>query len=81
MDIEKHAPELYDVESIVDTLDGWNAIDDQQLANYHRDGFLAIDNAFSRRQVQAVLDGMTDLITGKNPHFDNLVFEGKDVTC
>ena len=77
VEIEKHAPELYDVESIVEPLEGWGAIDDRQLANYERDGFLAVGNAFSRRQVQDAIDGIADLIGGKNPSYDNLVFEGK----
>ena len=77
VDIEKHAPELYDVEFTADPLDGWNAVDDQQLAKFYRDGFMAIDNVFSMQQVQDAIDALAYLIEGKNPRFDNLVFEGK----
>src|SRR5690242_17823766 len=71
-----HAPDLYDYAALAEGLDGLGAIDDAQVARYHREGVLAVHNAFTAQQVQDALDGLTDLIAGKVPEFTNIQFRG-----
>lgn len=71
-----HAPDLYDYTALVEGVHGLTAIDDAQVARYHRDGVIAVHNAFDVQQVQEALDGLTDLIAGKVPEFTNIQFRG-----
>jgi phytanoyl-CoA hydroxylase len=72
-----HAPDLYDYGALAEGLDGLGAIDDAQVARYHREGVIAVHNAFTAQQVQDALDGLTDLIAGKVPEFTNIQFRGE----
>lgn len=71
-----HAPDLYDYAALIEGVHGLTAIDDAQVARYHRDGVIAVHNAFDAKQVQDALDGLTDLIAGKVPAFTNIQFRG-----
>lgn len=72
-----HAPDLYAYAALAEGIDGLNAIDDAQVARYHREGVIAVHNAFSAVQVQDALNGLTDLIAGKAPEFTNIQFRGE----
>ena len=71
-----HAPDLYDYGALAEGIDGLGAIDDAQVARYHREGVIAVHNAFTAQQVQDALAGLTDLIAGKVPEFTNIQFRG-----
>lgn len=68
-----HAPGLYDFAALAESVDGLAAIDE---ARYRELGVLAVHNAFTAAEVQAALDGLTDLIAGKAPEFTNIQFCG-----
>jgi phytanoyl-CoA hydroxylase len=72
-----HDPELYDFAAVAEGVNGFAALDDTQVARYHEQGFLAVHNAFTREEVSAVLDGLTDLIAGRVPEFTNIQFRGE----
>ncbi len=69
-----HAPELYDFAALAEGVDGLQAIDNAQVARYHELGVLATHNAFTTEEVNAALDGLTDLIAGKAAEFSNIQF-------
>lgn len=71
-----HAPDLYDYAGLVEGVKGLTAIDEAQVARYHRDGVIAVHDAFDAQQIQDALDGLTDLIAGKVPEFTNIQFRG-----
>ena len=71
-----HAPELYDFAAVAEGVEGLAAIDEAQAARYHELGVLAVHKAFTAAEVQAALDGLTDLIAGKAPEFINIQFRG-----
>ncbi len=73
-EVPDHAPDLYDYAGLAETLDGLDSIDDEALARYHEQGFLAINNAFTPAEVQDSINGLTDLIAEKNPDFSIIQF-------
>jgi phytanoyl-CoA hydroxylase len=73
-DVPDHAPDLYDYAGLAETYDGLDSIDDEALARYHEQGFLAINNAFTPEEVEASLNGLIDLIAERNPDFSIIQF-------
>ncbi len=73
-EIEPHVSDLYDYEAIAETINGLDAIDDEAVARYQEQGFIAVRNAFTPSEVQAALDSLTDLIEGRIPEFHNIQF-------
>jgi len=74
---EMHDPALYRIGRIANKLNGLESVDDVAIDEYHRTGFLAIENAFAGREVQAALDGLVSLIMGRVPEFEGIWFESK----
>jgi phytanoyl-CoA hydroxylase len=72
-----HAPELYDFAALAEGVEGLDAIGDAQVARHRELGVLAVHNAFTTTEVNAALDGLTDLIAGKAPEFTNIQFRGE----
>jgi phytanoyl-CoA hydroxylase len=68
-EVAPHEPDLYDYSSIAEGVSGFAAIDDAAIARYHEEGFLVVHQAFTLAEVQAAIDGLTDLVAGKNPDF------------
>jgi len=74
IEVESHAPELYDYASIAEGVDGFESVDDQQITRYHQQGYLAINHAFNSREVKDAIDALSDLVVGKYPDFGNIQF-------
>ena len=70
-----YAPELYHFDGIAECIDGFDAIGEAEVERFRRDGYLAIDNAFTPQEVQEALDGLRYLISGENPDFTGVMFE------
>ncbi len=68
-------PELYLAGTIAPLIDGIEAVTEAHVEQYREQGFIAIANAFSPRQVEAALAGMTHLIHGNVPEFKGLSYE------
>src|SRR4051812_47410613 len=73
-EVAPHAPGLYDYAAVAETIDGFDAITDADIARYHEQGFLAIRNAFSPIEIQSALAGLADLVAGLVPEFQNIQF-------
>ena len=73
-EVEQHAPELYDYTSTARGVTGFEAVGEEQIANYRRDGFLIIHKAFNSDEVQEAREGIRDLVAGKHEEFEGLQF-------
>ena len=74
---EEHAPELYRPVGLAEGIAVFDALGDEQVASFQERGYLVIDDAFTPREVQDALDGLLDLIDGKNPAYAGRQFEAK----
>jgi phytanoyl-CoA hydroxylase len=81
---DAYAPGLYDYTGIAKGVDGFDAITAAHIDQFHEQGFLVVHNAFTPAAVQDGLDGLFDLIAGRNPDFTGVMYEkkaqGVDVT-
>jgi len=76
-EVPAHAPELYQPVGLVEPIDTFEAFDETTLEQYRRDGFVAVENAFTAQEVQGAKDGMNDLIMGKIEGFTGIQYESK----
>ncbi|MGE0885266.1 MAG: phytanoyl-CoA dioxygenase family protein [Blastocatellales bacterium] len=73
-EVVPHSPDLYDYATVAETIDGLDSITEADIARYHELGFIAVRNAFTPDEVQSALDGLSYLIAGNVPEFQNIQF-------
>ena len=74
--IDMHDPRLYTRRAVVQGVrGGFDAVTDAHLDQYRQLGFLSIEDAFSPDEFHAAIDGLLDLIAGKQPDFKDIQFE------
>jgi len=73
-EVSPHAADLYDYAALAETIDGLDAITDEDVLRYHQQGFIAVRNALTSEEAQSALDGLDDLIVGRIPEFQNIQF-------
>lgn len=71
--VQPYDPKLYAASRTHTPLRAWEALDEQ---DYARDGFLAVEPALSEPQIREAQAGLTDLIHGKVPDYQDVQFEG-----
>jgi phytanoyl-CoA hydroxylase len=72
----EHDPSLYRFDKVATGgVNGFDAITAAHIQQFHDEGFLVIHNAFSADEVAQTLQGLLDLIDGKNPEYKGLQFE------
>ncbi|GAA3406062.1 phytanoyl-CoA dioxygenase family protein [Paenibacillus hodogayensis] len=59
---EEISRELYRYDRLAVKLPGLSAIGDEQLAQYHREGYLAVEHALTSDEVQAALEGLHHIV-------------------
>lgn len=64
--------DLYRFEVTAQALPGPDAVDAAQVAAYHRDGFLAVENVLSAHEVESGIAALSDLIYGRVPGYSDL---------
>ncbi|MFI5356436.1 MAG: phytanoyl-CoA dioxygenase family protein [Opitutales bacterium] len=74
---ELHAPELYQPAGTGQGVERLEDIGPAEIATYHEQGYLVVRQAFTPAETQDALDGLVDLILGKQPDFTHIWFEGK----
>ena len=74
---DAYAPHLYQTTGITSGLDGFESITPAHIDQFHEQGYLVIHNAFTATEVQDSLDGLFDLIAGRNPNFTGVMYEKK----
>jgi phytanoyl-CoA hydroxylase len=68
-------PELYSARQAADGLDGFAAVQADQIALFHEQGYLVVHNAFSPAEVAGALAGLLDLIGGAYPAYRGIQYE------
>jgi phytanoyl-CoA hydroxylase len=76
-EIPLHAPELYEVVGVAEPIHTLDAFDVATLDRYNRDGYLAVEDAFTPQEVADALAGLDDLIMGKKEGFTGILYEHK----
>jgi phytanoyl-CoA hydroxylase len=69
------SPELYRAQQAAAGLNGFAAVDDQQIALFREQGYLVIHNAFTEAEVADALAGLLDLIGGVYPAYHGVQYE------
>lgn len=72
---DAYPPDLYRPEATATSLPDLDAIDDAQVAAYREHGYLSVAQALSPDQVRDALDAIEDLVAGRNPEFNGVMFE------
>ncbi len=57
-------------------ISGFDAVTDADIQSFHERGYLVIHDAFTATETQSGLDGLVDLIVGKNPDFNGVQVSG-----
>lgn len=71
------APDLYHAKTVAKGIKGLDAVTDDDIRLFHEQGFLVVDDAFTPEEVEAAINGLIDLIDGKDPEFKGVQFESK----
>ena len=66
---------LYDPTGIVTGVEGFDAVTDAHVAQFHEQGFLIVENAFTAQEVQVALDGLFHLLSGEVEEFNGVQYE------
>lgn len=67
---------LYDYAAIAThQVEGLASVTETNIQTFHERGFLVVKDAFDAQEIQNALQGLTDLIDGKNPEFQGVQFE------
>lgn len=75
-EVAAYAPGLYHFDHIAaDGVDGFDAIDEQAIARFDREGYLVVHNAFTGPEVQGALAGLLRLISGEVEGFKGVMYE------
>ena len=70
-----YPPGLYDPTGVGTGVYGFAAVTDAHVAQFHAQGFLVVENAFSAQEVQVALDGLFHLLSGAVEEFDGIQYE------
>jgi hypothetical protein len=68
-------PDLYRAQQAAGGVNGFAAVDDQQIALFHQQGYLVVHNAFTGAEVAGALAGLLDLIGGTYPAYRGVQYE------
>jgi phytanoyl-CoA hydroxylase len=72
---QPYPPELYRYDSIGKKIPTMEAIGDQEIEHFHEHGWLAVESAFTQKQMDAAEAGFTYLATGQHPSYMGFRFE------
>ena len=70
-----YPPGLYEPTGVGTGVNGFAAVTDAHVAQFHAQGFLVVENAFSAQEVQDGLDGLYRLLSGEVAEFDGIHYE------
>ena len=66
---------LFSFDNIASGIDGFASFTDEHVRYYRETGFLAINDLFSKPEIDAALAGLMDLIDGANPSVQSTVVQ------
>jgi phytanoyl-CoA hydroxylase len=70
-----YEPKLYSTDLFAKALRGPDAVDSAAVAGYLKDGYLTVNGFYTSDEVKAGIQGLSDLIMGKNEAFKHIQFE------
>lgn len=70
-----YAPDLYRTSAVAEGIPTFEDLTDEDVRRFHEQGYLVVRRAFSGAETRAALEGLIDLVDGKNPDFRGLQFE------
>ena len=71
-----YSPDLYEFHDIDEGLENLESVSDDHIDKYHQQGYLPVKRAISLEELADVKTGMMRLISGGNPDFNGVQFEG-----
>lgn len=71
----EYDPALYNYARIAESVDGFENVNDEHIAQFHAQGFLPIQGAYSSAQVNDAMAAVKELIAGQNREFRGVQFE------
>ena len=71
----EYDPALYNYARIAESVDGFENVSDEHIAQFHAQGFLPIQSAYSSAQVNDGMAAVKELIAGQNREFRGVQFE------
>lgn len=71
----EYDPALYNHARIAESVDGFENVSDEHIAQFHAQGFLAIQGAYSSAQINDGMAAVKELIAGQNREFRGVQFE------
>ena len=74
---EEYLPGLYNFAGLAKGVNGFEAVTEAEITQFHEQGYLVVENAFTPTEVQDTLDGLLYLISGQNPDFNGIMYESK----
>ena len=72
---DEFPPDLYEATGVVTGVDGFDAVTGAHVAQFHQQGYLIVENAFTPQEVQTALDGMYHLLSGAVEDFNGVQYE------
>ena len=73
--VADYPEDLYHYDTIAQGIEGFDKIGEGEIALFHQQGYLAVNNAFNAQEVQGALDGLLYLLSGANPDFTGVMYE------
>lgn len=73
----EHDPRLYETAVAAQPVEGVDAVTEEHLDFYRQEGYLAVEGVFSPEEVATAQTALIDLIVGKVPSFQSIIFESK----
>lgn len=74
---DEYPEQLYAYNGLATGVNGFDSVTPAHLDQFHEQGYLVVNNAFTPSEVQDALDGLFALIAGQNPDYHGLMFEKK----
>ena len=74
---DEYPEQLYAYNGIATGVNGFESVTPAHLDQFHEQGYLVVNNAFTPGEVQDALNGLFALIAGQNPEYHGLMFEKK----
>lgn len=71
----EYDPALYNYARIAESVDGFENVSDEHIAQFHAQGFLPIQGAYASAQVNDAMAAVKELIAGQNREFRGVQFE------
>ena len=72
---QEYPEHLFSFDNVASGIEGSASFTDDHVRYYQETGFLAINNFFTKREIDSALAGLTDLIDGKNPAARSVVVQ------